>query len=155
MKFVENIWHNYGNTCFVSVLTLNFLLTDRCLTPFHQVIRFFDNQIFAFTRINLGIQSHILYELKKGWTDFFELCLCGNRKISTAQYVRYTLYYLNISHYHQRLFIIFRAIQKNAKYAEKINNPLRLIFFHWSLVKEFDRVGMYYFPKDQWFNTIL
>jgi len=27
--------------------------------------------------------------------------------------------------------------------------------FHWSSVKAFDRVGMYYFPKDQWFHTIL
>ena len=30
-----------------------------------------------------------------------------------------------------------------------------LIEFHWSSVKDSDRVGMYYFPKDQKFHKIL
>ncbi len=34
-------------------------------------------------------------------------------------------------------------------YSDVAGNPDRLIGFHWSSVKEFDRVGMYYFPKDQ------
>ena len=36
-----------------------------------------------------------------------------------------------------------------------ITFPTGFYYLHWSSVKEFDRVGMYYFPKDQLFHTIL
>jgi len=32
---------------------------------------------------------------------------------------------------------------------DKIISSFFKIYNHWSSVKEFDRVGMYYFPKDQ------